>query len=60
MKIKIGILLLSAVLLGACNLNQPVAPEQGSNVVLYEGAVELADKQFGLYYGDRCLLCGFK
>ena len=53
MKIKIGILLLSAVLLGACNLNQPVAPEQGSNVVLYEGAVELADKQFGLYYGDR-------
>lgn len=53
MKIKIGILLLSAVLLGACNQNQPVAPEQGSNVVLYEGAVELADKQFGLYYGDR-------
>ncbi len=53
MKIKIGILLLSAVLPGACNLNQPVAPEQGSNVVLYEGAVELADKQFGLYYGDR-------
>lgn len=53
MKIKIGVLLLSAVLLGACNLNQPVAPEQGSNVVLYEGAVELADKQFGLYYGDR-------
>ena len=53
MKIKIGILLLSAVLLGACNLNQPVAPEQGSNVVLYEGAVELADRQFGLYYGDR-------
>jgi hypothetical protein len=53
MKIKIGILLLSAILLGACNQNQPVAPEQGSNVVLYEGAVELADKQFGLYYGDR-------
>ena len=53
MKIKIGVLLLSAVFLGACNLNQPVAPEQGSNVVLYEGAVELADKQFGLYYGDR-------
>lgn len=53
MKIKIGILLLSAVFLGACNQNQPVAPEQGSNVVLYEGAVELADKQFGLYYGDR-------
>ncbi len=54
MKIKVGVLLLAAMLLGSCVGNKPgTQDESKSNVVLYEGAVELADKKFGLYYGDR-------
>ena len=54
MKIKISIILLASVLFWACNGNGNEGSQQSdSNVVLYEGAVELADKQFGLYYGDR-------
>lgn len=54
MKIKISALFLAAMSFCGCNGNSTDGPEQpDSNVVLYEGAVELADKKFGLYYGDR-------
>ena len=54
MKFKVSAILLAVAFFCGCNGNQTPGPEQpGSNVVLYEGAVELADKQFGLYYGDR-------
>lgn len=54
MKIKISALFLAVMSFCGCNGNSTDGPEQpDSNVVLYEGAVELADKKFGLYYGDR-------
>ena len=54
MKIKLGILFLAVMLFAGCQNNQiDNSGQSDSNVVLYEGAVELADKKFGLYYGDR-------
>lgn len=46
--------LTAAILVCGCN-EKPIddAGLSDSNVVLYEGAVELSDKKFGLYYGDR-------
>ena len=54
MKIKLGILFLAVMLFAGCQNNKiDNSGQSDSNVVLYEGAVELADKKFGLYYGDR-------
>ena len=54
MKIKLGILFLAVMILAGCQNNKiDNSGQSNSNVVLYEGAVELADKKFGLYYGDR-------
>lgn len=46
--------LATALSLCGCKVNPIDAGEQTKlNVVLYEGAVELADKKFGMYYGDK-------
>ena len=45
-------IVLSALSVVGCNLKNE-SEVQESPVVIYQGAVELADKKFGLYYGDR-------
>ena len=45
-------IVLSALSVIGCDVNDIDTPKD-SPVVLYQGAVELADKKFGLYYGDR-------
>ena len=52
MKIKIGAALLAVMSFFGCGQNTTPVEPSNSNVVLYEGAVELSDKKFGLYYGD--------
>lgn len=47
------VLLAAALVFGGCDNNPVGGSQKDKNVVLYEGAVELADKKFGLYYGDR-------
>ena len=49
MKIKIGVALLAVMSFFGCGQNGTTPEEPKSNVVLYEGAVELSDKKFGLY-----------
>lgn len=45
-------IVLSALSVVGCDENK-VQAQKESPVVLYQGAVELSDKQFGLYYGDK-------
>ena len=45
-------IVLSALSVVGCDKNGQDAPKV-SPVVLYQGAVELSDKKFGLYYGDK-------
>ena len=45
-------IVLSALSVVSCDENK-VQTQKESPVVLYQGAVELSDKKFGLYYGDK-------
>lgn len=45
-------IVLSALSLASCEDTKAPA-QKDSPVVLYQGAVELSDKKFGLYYGDK-------
>ena len=45
-------IVLSALSVIGCDTTQNETPKD-SPVVLHQGAVELADKKFGLYYGDK-------
>ena len=45
-------IVLSAMTVIGCDETKTEAPKE-SPVVLHQGAVELADKKFGLYYGDK-------
>ena len=52
MKNKIGAALIAVMSFFGCGQNDTTSDQMKANVVLYEGAVELSDKKFGLYYGD--------
>ena len=43
---------MTALIVAGCDKNQMQIKTE-SPVVLYQGAVELSDKKFGLYYGDK-------
>ena len=45
-------IVLSALAVVCCDIKNTDVPKD-SPVVLYQGAVELSDKKFGLYYGDK-------
>ena len=45
-------IVLSVMSLVGCEKNK-TSVQQESPVVIYQGAVELSDKKFGLYYGDK-------
>ena len=45
-------MMLSALAFVGCD-QKTAQNEAESPVVLYQGAVELSDKEFGLYYGDK-------
>ena len=54
MKKFFGLFLIVCHMLALTGCEQPVETQPGkSPVVIYDGAVELSDKKFGLYYGDR-------